>query len=475
MKFTKLLTIALTGVLITAAAEAQAPQNGSHAKSSDWPTFLGPTGDGKSPETGVLLRWPEGGPPLRWLVAAGEGYSMASVADGRLFFFDREDDQARLRSLNSETGEELWRATYPSAYEDYYGYSTGPRASPVIDGGRVFTFGVEGVLRAYQVDDGKLLWEVDTDERYGVVQNFFGVGSTPVVEGDLLIVAVGGSPPGTPKIHSGEVKGNGSAIVAFDKATGKEKYRFGDELASYASPVLVTLGDRRWGFYFARGGLMGFDPVAGKLELSYPWRAKILESVNAANPVVVDDTVFITESYGPGASLLRVTPGGFEVLWKDPKRPKAMANHWNTPIYHDGYLYGSSGRNSGNAELRCIDYRSGEVKWSQPGLTRSTLLYVDGHFIVLTEYGRLVVVEATPSGYRQVSEVDLGATTGESKPEPDSGAKDPLPESTRGGEKVPRLRYPAWNTPILAHGLLYVRGRDQLVCFDLAGSQGVKE
>lgn len=469
-----LIAVAVAGLLITAVAAAEAPDLQTRKTGSDWPTFLGPTHDGKSPETGVSLRWPADGPPLSWHVAAGEGYSMASVAAGRLFFFDRDGDQARLRCLASETGDELWRAAYPSAYEDYYGYSTGPRASPVVDGERVYSLGVEGVLRAYRVVDGEVLWTVDTGERYGVVQNFFGVGSTPVVEGDLLIVPVGGSPAGSPKIHTGEVKGNGTAIVAFDKLTGVEKYRLGDELASYASPALSTIEGRRWGFHFARGGLMGFDPVAGKLEFFYPWRSKILESVNAANPVVIGDTVFITETYGPGASLLKIKPGGYEVLWKDAPRPKAMASHWSTPIYHQGHLYGSSGRNSGDARLRCIDHRSGEVQWSEPGLNRSTLLYVDGHFIVLTEYGRLLVIEATPEAYRPVSELDLGAASGASRPQPDSAAKEPLAESAVPGAGPPRLRYPAWNAPILAHGLLYVRGRDRLLCFDLA-AQGAKE
>jgi outer membrane protein assembly factor BamB len=458
MNPTKLCVLAAAGILVTSlAAAGDRPARAG----SDWPTFLGPTGDGKSPETGLLLKWPPGGPPLLWHVAAGEGYSMASVADGRLFFFDRDGGEARLRCLDSETGEELWRTSYPSVYEDYYGYSAGPRASPVVDGERVFTFGVEGVLRAWSVTDGKPLWSLDTVERYGVVQNFFGVGSTPVVEGDLLIVPVGGSPPGSPKIHTGEVASNGTAVVAFDKATGAERYRLGDELASYATPALATLDGRRWGFHFARGGLLGFDPVAGKLEFFYPWKSKVLESVNAATPVVVGDTVFVTETYGPGASLLRVKPGGYEVLWQDPERPKSLASHWSTPIYHQGYLYGSSGRHSAEAELRCIDHRTGAVEWSQPELTRSTLLYVDGHFIVLTEYGRLLVIEATPEAYRPVSELDLGVAEPAAPKQPPASA----------GDDRPRLRHPAWNAPILAHGLLYVRGRDRLLCFDLAAGR----
>ncbi len=205
-------TLALAIVLalmfpLRLAAEPEAAARTSGRDGHDWPRFLGPTGDGKSAET-ILRDWPAEGLPVLWHETLGEGYSAPSVAGGRVFVFDRVGDEARIRALADETGEELWTATYPTAYEDYYRYSGGPRASPVIDDGRVYVYGVEGRLRSHAAADGKLLWEVDTTERFAVVQNFFGVGSNPVVEGDLLIVQVGGSPPGSPRIHSGEVKGN---------------------------------------------------------------------------------------------------------------------------------------------------------------------------------------------------------------------------------------------------------------------------
>ena len=412
---------------------------------SDWGTFLGPTNDGRSPESGLLLKWPEGGPPLKWQRDLGDGYSMVSIADGRCFIFDRHGDRARLTAVNSETGEELWRSEYPTRYEDYYGYSVGPRASPVIDDDRVYTFGVEGRLRSHRVEDGKLLWEVDTEEEFGVVKNFFGVGSTPVVEGPLLITMIGGSPEDSPKIHSGEVQGNGTGIVAFDKMTGEVRYSVSNELASYSSPRIVTIGSRRWGFLFARGGLVGFEPTTGKVDFEFPWRAKVLESVNAATPVVVDDTIFLSECYGPGSVLLRINGTNPEVTWKDPPRGKSLESHWNTPIHHAGYLYGSSGRNSGNAELRCVKHATGEVQWSEPGLSRSTMLYADGHFVVLTEYGRLLVIEATSEEFRPISDVTL---------------EDPATGK-------PLLAHPAWNAPVLAHGILYARGKDRLVALDL--------
>ena len=191
------------------------------------------------------------------------------------------------------------------------------------------------------------------------------------------------------------MRGNGSAVVAFDKRDGSVRYRFSDELASYATPRLATIGGERIGFAFTRGGLLAFDPGVGASRFFFPWRARILESVNASTPVVVDDTVFISETYGPGSALLRVAGdddgAGFEVVWKDPPgRGKSLKTHWNTAIHHDGHLYASSGRNTGDAELRCIDHATGEVRWSEKGLNRASLLFADGYFVVLGEYGRLL-------------------------------------------------------------------------------------
>ncbi len=403
----------------------------------DWPRFLGPTGDGKSTETGLDLNWSAAGPRLVWEAEVGEGYTMPAIAAGRSFEFDRHGDEARLTCRDAASGKEIWRQEYPTDYEDMYEYGTGPRGTPVVDGERVYTYGVEGMLRCHAVADGKLLWEVDTVERFGVVQNFFGVGSTPVIEGDLLIAMVGGSPEGSPGIQSGEVESAGSAIVAFDKKTGAVRYASGDDLASYTSPVLVTIDGRRRGLLFARMGLLGFDPSDGSVDFHFPWKAKKLESVNASNPVVVGNRVLITECYGPGSALLKLTGDGYEVVRKDPPRGKSMASHWATPIHDNGIVYGCSGRNSGDAELRAIDLESGRVHWSRPGMGRTTMIHVQDHLIVLGERGRLWAVKATPEGYREVS------------------ASDPL------------VSYPAWNPPVLANGLLCVRGADKLRCFDL--------
>jgi outer membrane protein assembly factor BamB len=439
-----------------AAPGADLPTDlGTRKTGSDWPRFLGPTGDSVSSEKGLRTPWPKYGPRLVWHRRIGTGFAMPVISRGRLFLFDRVGNTARLHCWKSETAEPLWTFDYPTEYRDFYGYNGGPRCCPVVDGNRVYIFGAEGMLHCVRVRDGKLVWKVDTRATFGVVQNFFGVGSTPVVEGDLLLVQVGGSPKSSGTVPFDELKGNGSGVVAFDKYTGKVRYRVSDELASYASPVLATIGKRRWCFVFARGGLLGLETKSGKVAFHFPWRARALESVIASNPVVVGKRVLISECYGPGSALLDLASGRPREVWTDADRGrrKSMRCHWMTPIHVGGYLYGSSGRHLREAELRCIELATGKVKWREPGLTRCSLLLVGDHFICLGEEGTLRLLRVNPRKYDEVSRVD------ELRPLGRDG--EPLP----GAE--PLLEYPCWAAPILSHGLLYVRGKDRLVCLEV--------
>jgi outer membrane protein assembly factor BamB len=414
----------------------------------DWPRFLGPAGTSVSPEKGIIAPWPKDGLNIVWKHDSAEGYCAPTISRGRLFHFERAGNTARLLCLHSETGKELWRFEYPTTYRDKYGYNGGPRCSPLVDDDRVYLYGAEGMLHCLRVADGKPLWKVDTFAEFGVIQNFFGVGSTPVVEGDLLIAAVGGSPAGSDKVDFADLKGNGTGIVAFDKKTGKVVYRITDELAGYASPVLATIDGRRWCFVLARGGLVGFEPASGKVDFHFPWRAEALESVNASNPVVVGDRVFISECYGLGSALLKVKPGGYEVVWSDAKkklRDKALMCHWMTPIYHDGHLYGCSGRHEEACDLRCVEWATGKVKWTQTRLTRTSLLMIDGHFVCQAEVGPLVLLKVNPKQFDLVSILEVI----------EPGKKDAL------------LFPPCWAAPVVAHGLMYLRGPDCLVCVEL--------
>ena len=416
---------------------------------SDWNDFLGPNRNGKSEEKINITPWKKNGPLVLWSKEIGTSYGAPTIADGKVFVFARYEDMARLTCLDSNNGNELWFYEYPTDYEDMYGYNNGPRCCPVVDGDRVYIFGAEGELHCVNTKDGKQVWRVDTASRFNVVQNFFGVASAPAVEGELLIVHVGGSPKDTPKdiwASSGNPKPNGSGIVAFNKHTGEVVYQIADELASYASPVFATINGRRWGFSFLRGGLVGFEPKTGNTDFHYPWRSSKIESVNASCPVVADDLVFISESYGIGSSVIQVRPRGYDVVWKDEpnSRNRAMELHWNTAIHHEGYLYGSSGRHSGGADLRCVEFKTGKVMWKQRVNERASLLWVNDYFIFLGEYGRLMLLKCKPE-----------------KPEIISVA---VPTDENDNQLI---NYPAWAAPVLSDGRLYVRGKDRLICFQL--------
>jgi outer membrane protein assembly factor BamB len=420
---------------------------------TDWESFLGPTGNGVSPEKGLpeykgLVRL-----PVVWTRPLGEGYAPPAISQGRLFLSERVGNSMRVFAVNAETGKELWSHEYKTLYQDKYGYDGGARACPVVKGGRVFHLGPEGVLCALNVETGKELWSVDTRKEFGVVQNFFGAGSAPLVisddKGEKVIVQVGGSPPGSTDDDFAGLKGNGSGVVAFEAATGKMVWKSTDGLASYSSPVVATLP----GFtgsqvlMLARQGLYGIEASSGKEQFHFPWRADNLESVNAANPIVSGDKILLTECYGPGGVLLQLKDGKPGIVWSDNDRGrnKALQVHWSTPILRDGVVYASSGRHEGNAELRAVDFATGKVLWRRPGLGRTSFLSVEDKLLVLGERGNLHLIRANKAEFDELAWLD------------------PIDSAT----KVPLLRYPAWAAPVLSHGLLYVRGRDSLVCLEL--------
>jgi outer membrane protein assembly factor BamB len=406
----------------------------------DWPKFLGPDDNGASAEKGIVAPWPKDGLRKVWECELGIGYAPPVVAGGKLFHFDRFGDNARLTCRDAGTGRFLWKYEYPTEYEDRYGYDPGPRACPVVDGDRVYVYGPDGVLACVKAADGKEVWKVETRAKYFFHQNFFGVGSVPLVDGDLLLVAVGGSPKGPPPADLRDAKPNNTGIVAFDKKTGAVRYAAVDDLASYSSPIVATVGGKKTGLYFARGGLVGFDPKTGETAFRFKWRARAHDSVNASNPVVVGDRVLLTECYEHGAALLDLKTGKPKEVWTDADKDrvdKSLMCHWNTPVYHNGFVYGSSGRHDSDADVRCVELATGDVKWRKRRTARCSLMLVDGHVVSLSEYADLTLFKANPERYEEVSRVELPFDA------------------------------PCWAPPVLSRGLLYVRGKGKLIAYDL--------
>jgi outer membrane protein assembly factor BamB len=435
------------------AQDGAAPES----RQADWPRFLGKSYDSVSETASSRIDW-TAKPSLAWSIEVGDGYGIGTVADGRYFQFDAaESSQAlganeRLRCFDLESGQEIWSRTQAFQYRDLLGYEDGPRSSPTIVDGHVITLGVTGQLTCRDMEDGSVIWQVDTNHKYGVVQNFFGVGSSPLVLGDRVIVMVGGSPPEDQQIapmRLDRVSPNGSALVALDRKSGKELWRCGNDLASYSSPRPIDIDGETLVLVFARSGLMAIDPVVGKVRWQFEHHAAILESVNAMMPVVDSNHVFISECYEVGGALVRVDGKSARVVWQDPRRDRrnqSMRCHWSTPILVDGYLYGCSGRNAPDSDFRCIDFKTGEVQWSDPRRIRSSVTRVGEMLVVLEERGVVQVIKANPQRLEVVAEWNLN-----------------LREGNR-----PAIEYPCWAAPVVVGTKLLVRGTNRVIGLDLA-------
>ena len=244
------------------------------------------------------------------------------------------------------------------------------------------------------------------------------------------------------------MKPAGSAIVAFDKRTGTEIYRVGNDLASYASLTVQQVSGKPTGLAFLRGGVLAWDPETGEKRFEMPWRAGMLESVNAAVPITDGGQVMISESYEIGSAMLDSTSSPWKVVWQDggPRHRCRFRAHWATPVLVDGYVYGCSGRNAPDSDFRCIRWQDGKVMWAVRQHERSSVTAIDGFMIVLGEYGRLQLVRTNPDKFELIAESDLSQVISDGSPV---------------------LEYPCWAAPVISRGRMYLRGKDQLVCFQL--------
>lgn len=355
------------------------------AHAGDWPQFLGPTRNGVSPETDLLLEWPKDGPKRVWQRDVGAGYSGPVVAGGRVVLFSRGKAEEVIECLDAGSGEPKWKFSYPCKYADNYGKGDGPRATPVIDGKRVYTLGADGTLTCVDFDKGTKVWQRNISTDYEVRPSFFGVGTTPLVEGDLLLVNVGGK---------------GAGVVAFDKETGKEAWKATDEGASYSSPVAATIDGTRHVFFFTRSGILSLDPKTGAVRFSKRWRARIDASVNAAVPLVIGDHVLYSTSYNTGAILIKVKKDSAEEVWKSDE---VLSAHYSSLVAKGDYAFGFDGRQEEGARLRCIDAKAGKVAWSKEGFGCGTIILAGDQLLILTEQGELVLAEASPKAYRELA------------------------------------------------------------------------
>jgi outer membrane protein assembly factor BamB len=357
---------------------------------ADWPRIFGPKGDSTSAETGLIASFPDKGPAAAWEREVGEGYAALSVAGGKAILFHRVGGSEWIECLDADTGKGLWKVSYPTAYRDALGKGNGPRATPAIAGDAVVTLGPAGVLTCLALADGKKRWSKNLLTDYEVPRSYFGVGTSPLIEGKRVLVNVGG---------------DGTGVVAFDLATGKESWRSTSQPTSYTSPVGADLAGSRQAVFFTRTGLLMLDPATGKERLSLRWRPRIDASVNAASPVILPDGhVFLSTSYSTGAILLKVTKAGAETVWKNDA---SLTCHFNTPVAVGEQLYGVHGRQEEGAKLRCIDWKTGKVRWTEDDFGCGSVLSADGKLWLMSEAGELILAKPNADKFEVLSRARL--------------------------------------------------------------------
>jgi outer membrane protein assembly factor BamB len=390
------------------------------ARAADWPHLLGATRNGVSAETNLSLKWPKEGPRILWKTRVGQGWSGPLVASNRVIVFHRLNDRETIDCLDATNGAPLWRADYTATYRDDFGFDEGPRATPAIAGGRVFTFGADGALSCWTLTNGHNVWRIDTRKQVGSDKGFFGVACSPLVEGNAVILNLGGN--------------DGAGIVAFDKVTGKVLWKATTQDASYSSAVAASIGGKRVVFVLARSALVALEPASGKVFWEFPFRPGIQASVTAAVPLVIGDQVFISASYGAGAALLRFHEDKPEVLWSGDD---ILSNHYATSVHHNGFLYGFDGRQEQRCHLRCVQLKTGKVRWSEDHFGAGSLMVVGDKILILTERGELISAPASPEKFAPLARTQI------------------IGSDTRAHAA-------------LANGLFYARDKNTLVCVDLA-------
>jgi outer membrane protein assembly factor BamB len=389
--------------------------------SPDWPQWRGPNRDGCSTEE-LQIDWPTDGPRLLWRVPVGRGFSCPVVADQRIYTLAQEDGAGGTQEVvtcrDAATGKERWCFRYPGRYDERFG--SGPRATPVVAGGCVYTVGPTGIFHCLRADTGEKLWRHDLLEEFGGEVPRYGLACSPLVDGDRVIVMPGGP---------------GAAVAAFDRRDGKRLWTALDDPIGYSSPVVCRAAGTRQLLVLTNTALVSLRPDDGRVNWRHPWEAK--DGFNIATPLVFGDYVFVSSGYGKGCALLEVTAGPDGLRAGVVFEQRRMCNKFASSVRHGDHLYGFD-----NENLVCLDVRTGQEAWRHKSrkVQKGSLLLAGGHLVVLGEYGWLSLAEASPRGYREQSSFRVS-------------------------------RHKCWTVPVLAGGRLYVRDEGQLACYSVGSRQ----
>jgi outer membrane protein assembly factor BamB len=364
----------------------------------DWPQIMGPQRDGVAEEETLLLKWPGTGPEKAWQIEAGQGFSAPVVQGNTLVLYHRPGTDDRVEAFAADTGKSIWQRSFPSSYRGGINPDSGPRATPVIHQGRVYTISAEGRVACLDLDSGEQYWQRELGKETRAPEGYFGMGSSPIIADGKLLFNLGAKKAG---------------IVALDLASGKTAWQVTDHAASYSAPIAARLGERNAVIFITRYVTMGLEPSSGERLFSIPFGMRG-PTVNAALPLLIDQRLFLTASYRVGAAMYEVNETKTRKVWA---RDDALSSQYTSAVYHAGYIFGTHGREDiPPAHLRCIEARTGKVQWSKDNHGVTHLIRVGDHLLALTIEGRLSLIEASAEAYKELAAHRISKETTRSFP-----------------------------------------------------------
>jgi len=387
------------------------------AHAADWPNWRGPDHNGISTETGWNPQWPASGPKKIWSAQIGTGFSSISVANGRVYTMGNGKDSANNESdtvfcFDGKTGAKIWSYTYECELDPKY-FLGGPTATPTVDGNFVYTISRKGHVFCFASDSGKIIWKTNVVDDLGLPAPVWGISGSAYIDKDLVIYNAG------------------SCGVAFNKKNGAVAWISNKKAPGYSTAVPFTYNGAPAITFALFDTVAAVNPQTGKLLWSYPWKTQY--DINAADPIVFNDKVFVSSGYNHGAALFEIKDGKPTTIWEN----KEMRNHFNSCVLLDGYLYGIDGEAGDKAELRCIDFATGVTKWKHPGVGSGSVTIANKTLIILSNKGELSTATPSPEGFKLISKAQV--LTGQ-----------------------------CWTVPTLANGLIYCRSNPgELICLDV--------
>jgi outer membrane protein assembly factor BamB len=384
----------------------------SPAGGDDWPCWRGPARNGISAET-RWAPWGADGPRIAWKAKVGVGFSSFVVSGRCVITVGYADDADTVVCLDADSGDTLWKHTYPSELGDKF-FEGGTTGTPTVDGQRVYTLSRWGDVFCLDVASGKVVWSKNIQKEHGIRVPGWGFAGAPLVYENVLLLNAG------------------DAGLGLDKATGKLLWQSANKDSGYSTPLPARFGTDTVAILGSAQSYVAVNPMTGKEAWRIRWVTQY--GVNAADAIVDGDRIFLSTGYGKGAALYKVAPHQEpKELWKS----KVLRTQMNPAVLLAGHLYGADGDTTSRASLKCVELDSGAEKWSHSGFGTGTVIAADGKLVALSAGGELSIAPATPEGFKPVAQAQV-----------------------LGGK--------CWSAPVLANGRIYCRNwNGQIVCIDV--------